>query len=46
MKIFCTKVVAEAGKLENLELKEFIKNKQKINLVCLTGSTDPRKLAQ
>ena len=36
--------VAEVEKLENLELKEFIKNKQKINLVCLTGSTDPRNI--
>ena len=36
--------VAEVEKLENIELKEFIKNEEKINLVCLAGATDPRNI--
>ena len=36
--------VAEVEKLENIELKEFIKKKEKINLVCLAGATDPRNI--
>ena len=36
--------VAEVEKLENVELKEFIKNKKKMNLVCLAGATDPRNI--
>ena len=36
--------VAEIEKLDNLELKECIKNKEKINLVCLAGATDPRNI--
>ena len=36
--------VAEIEKLDNIELKEFIKNKEKINLVCLAGATDPRNI--
>ena len=36
--------VAEVEKLERVEIKEFIKNKEKINLVCLAGATDPRNI--
>ena len=36
--------VAEVQKLESIELKEFIKNKEKINFVCLAGATDPRNI--
>ena len=36
--------VAEVEKLENRDLKEFIKNKEKLNLVCLAGATDPRNI--
>jgi len=36
--------IAEVEKLENVELKEFIKNEEKINLVCLAGATDPRNI--
>ena len=36
--------VAEVEKLERVEIKEFIKNKEKINLVCLAGATDPRTI--
>tara|TARA_Y100001970_G_scaffold16061_1_gene18098 strand:+ start:57 stop:794 length:738 start_codon:yes stop_codon:yes gene_type:complete len=36
--------VAEVEKLENIELKEFIKNEEKLNLVCLAGATDPRNI--
>ena len=36
--------VAEVEKLENIELKEFIKSKKKINLACLAGATDPRNI--
>ena len=36
--------VAEVEKLENIELKEFIKNQEKLNLVCLAGATDPRNI--
>ena len=36
--------VAEVEKLEKIELKEFIKNEEKINLVCLAGATDPRNI--
>ena len=36
--------VAEVEKLENIELKNFIKNKEKINLACLAGATDPRNI--
>ena len=36
--------VAEVEKLENIELKEFIKNEEKINLACLAGANDPRNI--
>jgi len=36
--------VAEVEKLENIELKEFIKNKENLNFVCLAGATDPRNI--
>ena len=36
--------VAEVEKLENIELKEFIKNKEKLNFVCLAGANDPRNI--
>ena len=36
--------VAEVEKLQSVELKEYIKNKEKLNLVCLAGATDPRNI--
>ena len=36
--------IAEIEKLENIELKEFIKNKEKLTLICLAGATDPRNI--
>ena len=36
--------VAEVEKLVSIELKEFIKNKEKINFACLAGATDPRNI--
>ena len=36
--------VAEVEKLEEKNLKEFIKSKKNINLVCLQGVTDPRNI--
>jgi len=36
--------VAEVEKLQSIELKEYIKNKEKLNLVCLAGATDPRNI--
>ncbi len=36
--------VAEVEKLENIELKEFIKNEKKLNFACLAGATDPRNI--
>ena len=36
--------VAEVEKLQKMELKEFIKKNEKINLVCLAGATDPRNI--
>ena len=36
--------VAEVEKLEKIVLKEFIKNKEKLNLACLAGATDPRNI--
>ena len=36
--------VAEVEKLEALDLKEFIKSSDKLNLVCLAGATDPRNI--
>ncbi len=36
--------VAEIEKLENVDLKEFVKNKERINFVCLAGATDPRNI--
>ena len=36
--------VAEIEHLERLPLKEFIKNKNNLNLVCLDGVTDPRNI--
>ena len=36
--------VAEVEKLENKDLKEFIKNNENLNLVCLAGATDPRNI--
>ena len=37
-------LVAEVEKLENAELKEFIKNEKKLNFVCLAGANDPRNI--
>ena len=36
--------VAEVESIENLNLKDFIKSKKKINLVCLDEVTDPRNI--
>ncbi len=36
--------VAEVEKLEEKNLKEFIKNKENITLACLDGVTDPRNI--
>tara|TARA_A100001035_G_scaffold9282_1_gene6566 strand:+ start:173 stop:910 length:738 start_codon:yes stop_codon:yes gene_type:complete len=36
--------VAEIEKLENINLKEYIKNKNNLNFVCLAGATDPRNI--
>jgi len=36
--------VAKVEKLERKELKEFIRNKDKINFACLAGATDPRNI--
>ena len=36
--------VAEIEHLENLTLKEFIKNKSKLNFVCIDEVTDPRNI--
>ncbi len=36
--------VAEVEKLENKDLKEFIKNNENLNFVCLAGATDPRNI--
>ena len=36
--------VAEVEKLEKIQLKEFIKNKEILNLACLAGATDPRNI--
>ena len=36
--------VAEVEKLDKIELKEFVKNKEKLNLACLAGATDPRNI--
>ena len=36
--------VAEIENLESIELKEFIKNKEKITIACLAGATDPRNI--
>ena len=36
--------VAEVEKLETIELKEFIKNKENLNIVCIAGATDPRNI--
>ena len=36
--------VAEVEKLENISLKDYIKNKDKLNFVCLAGATDPRNI--
>ena len=36
--------VAEIEHLDKLPLKEFIKNKNNLNLVCLDGVTDPRNI--
>ncbi len=36
--------IAEIEHLENLTLKEFIKNKSKLNFVCLDEVTDPRNI--
>jgi len=36
--------VAEVEHIENLELKEFIKNKNDLTLVCLNEVTDPRNI--
>ena len=37
-------LVAEIEKLENLDLKDFIKNKKNLSLVCLNEVTDPRNI--
>ena len=36
--------VAEVEKLNKIELKEYIRKKENINLVCLAGATDPRNI--
>ena len=36
--------VAEIEHIENMNLKEFIKNKENINFVCLDGVSDPRNI--
>ena len=36
--------VAEIEHIENVEIKEFIKDKKNINFVCLEGVTDPRNI--
>ena len=36
--------VAEVEKLENINLKDYIKNKNKLNFACLAGATDPRNI--
>ena len=36
--------VAEVEKLEKIEIKEFIKKREKLNLICLAGATDPRNI--
>ena len=36
--------VVEVEKLEKIELKSFISNNKKLNLVCLAGATDPRNI--
>tara|TARA_B100001121_G_C18535193_1_gene547982 strand:+ start:76 stop:813 length:738 start_codon:yes stop_codon:yes gene_type:complete len=36
--------VAEVEKLESISLKDYIKNKDKLNFVCLAGATDPRNI--
>mgnify|MGYP000900616072 CR=1 FL=1 len=36
--------VAEVEKLESIELKDFVKKKENINLACLAGATDPRNI--
>ncbi len=36
--------VAEVEKLDSVELKDFIKNKENLNLACLAGATDPRNI--
>ena len=36
--------VAEIEHIENMNLKEFIKNKKNINFVCLDGVSDPRNI--
>ena len=36
--------VAEIEHIENINLKEFIKNKKNINFVCLDGVSDPRNI--
>ena len=36
--------IAEVEKLESKDLKEYIKSKEKINLACLAGATDPRNI--
>ena len=38
--------IAEVEKLENIELKEFIKDKEKLNLVCLQEQLIQEILAQ
>ncbi len=36
--------VAEVEKLKGIELKDFVKKKENINLACLAGATDPRNI--
>ena len=36
--------MAEIEHIENINLKEFIKNKKNINFVCLDGVSDPRNI--
>ena len=36
--------VAEVEKLENINLKDYIRNKNKLNFACLAGATDPRNI--
>ena len=36
--------VAEIEHLEDINLKQFIKNRNQLNLICIDGVTDPRNI--